>query len=253
MASEPLGIFERQIEPAWRCFARCCSYAAFLVIVIMIFLPSPSYAQSGGTGGDPTRGLIILALILLFYFVPAIVAHNRNHRNRRAITVLNIFLGWTLVGWVIALVWSFTADTEEKSSAPAGLRLLGLSRAEIKKLKTEAQEQDRSIFRPEGMVGDIPYRALPNGEIEALIQGGVVRFQNLDHLRSMTNVGSAPQTGNFREDEAQTTPAPAAATAYRGYTYFARNNGVELIVSAGTKHFPNEGEAKAYVDALLDT
>jgi integrase len=77
-------------------------------------------------------------------------------------------------------VWSFTADTEEKSSAPTGLRLLGLSRAEIEKVKEEAQEQDHGIFRPDGVVGDIPYRALPNGEVEALIQGGKVRFRNLD-------------------------------------------------------------------------
>lgn len=55
---------------------------------------------------------LILILILAVYFVPAFVAANREHRNRLAISMLNLFLGWTLLGWVIALVWACTANTE---------------------------------------------------------------------------------------------------------------------------------------------
>jgi len=48
---------------------------------------------------------IIIILILLFlYFLPSIVA--RKKRNWAAIFVLNLFLGWTFLGWVIALVWA---------------------------------------------------------------------------------------------------------------------------------------------------
>ena len=46
--------------------------------------------------------------ILTIYFVPAIVALVRSHRQKGAIIALNVFLGWTLLGWVIALVWAFT-------------------------------------------------------------------------------------------------------------------------------------------------
>lgn len=44
------------------------------------------------------------------------------------------------------------------------------------------------------MVGNTPYRVLPNGEAEALTQGGIVRFRNLDHLRSMMSTTPLPQT-----------------------------------------------------------
>lgn len=54
--------------------------------------------------GDHSSALIVT--ILAFYFVPTIVALLRLHRNATAIVVLNILLGWTLVGWVVALVWS---------------------------------------------------------------------------------------------------------------------------------------------------
>lgn len=52
---------------------------------------------------------ILLALMVALYFVPTIIASMRNHTNAVAITALNLLLGWTLLGWVAALVWSLTA------------------------------------------------------------------------------------------------------------------------------------------------
>jgi transcriptional regulator of nitric oxide reductase len=49
--------------------------------------------------------LIYIAISLAIYFVPWIVAHYRHHR-RLPIFLRNFFLGWTLVGWVAALVWA---------------------------------------------------------------------------------------------------------------------------------------------------
>jgi hypothetical protein len=46
----------------------------------------------------------------VFYFLPAIIAHRRAHRNFVAIIVLNIVAGWTFVGWVVALVWSLVRE-----------------------------------------------------------------------------------------------------------------------------------------------
>lgn len=51
---------------------------------------------------------LIGLLVLTFYFIPAIVAGCREHRNFSAIFVLNFFLGWSGIGWVISLVWAFT-------------------------------------------------------------------------------------------------------------------------------------------------
>ncbi len=50
---------------------------------------------------------IIAALCMLGgYFLPAIIAWARGHRNWLAILALNFMLGWSLIGWVAALVWS---------------------------------------------------------------------------------------------------------------------------------------------------
>lgn len=47
----------------------------------------------------------------LFYFVPALIARQRQHPNQEAIVVLNLFGGWTGLGWIIALVWAYTKKT----------------------------------------------------------------------------------------------------------------------------------------------
>ena len=46
----------------------------------------------------------------IFYFLPSIIALARSKRNTLSIFFLNLFLGWTLVGWVVALVWAVKAD-----------------------------------------------------------------------------------------------------------------------------------------------
>jgi hypothetical protein len=43
----------------------------------------------------------------------SLIALTRHHLNAGPIAILNIFLGWTFVGWVVALVWCFTADTRK--------------------------------------------------------------------------------------------------------------------------------------------
>lgn len=56
--------------------------------------------------GDPIVGLVVLVLLLALYFLPTAIASSRDHNNLGPIFLLNLILGWTLVGWVVALVWS---------------------------------------------------------------------------------------------------------------------------------------------------
>ena len=53
-----------------------------------------------------------LALCFFLYFAPAVVASSRNHTSSTAIWVLNAFLGWTVVGWVLLLIWAFAGRRE---------------------------------------------------------------------------------------------------------------------------------------------
>ena len=53
-------------------------------------------------------GIILFILSLAFYFLPTIIALARGHKNALAIALLNLFLGWTFIGWVVSLVWAVT-------------------------------------------------------------------------------------------------------------------------------------------------
>jgi hypothetical protein len=74
--------------------------------------------MNGSEGGNAAAGLIFLLIALAIYFIPALVAHERGHHNTTAIFVLDLFLGWTVLGWVFALVWACTAVDVAKGGKP---------------------------------------------------------------------------------------------------------------------------------------
>ena len=56
---------------------------------------------------------IVLSLI---YFFPTMTCLLRRHNNKIPIFIVNMLLGWTFIGWVVALVWSFTSNTENQAT-----------------------------------------------------------------------------------------------------------------------------------------
>ncbi len=52
------------------------------------------------------RALFIILMVLSGYFLPFLVANHRKHPDQMSIFILNLLLGWTAIGWIIALVWS---------------------------------------------------------------------------------------------------------------------------------------------------
>lgn len=60
-------------------------------------------------GGNMQGNTGLLLLILIFVnFLPTFVALKRKHTNFWPILATNTILGWTGIGWVVALVWSLT-------------------------------------------------------------------------------------------------------------------------------------------------
>lgn len=56
--------------------------------------------------------LIILVAIFIVYFMPWCIAMLREHDRRFMIGLLNLLLGWTLIGWLIAFLWAAAGKTK---------------------------------------------------------------------------------------------------------------------------------------------
>jgi hypothetical protein len=50
---------------------------------------------------------------IVIYFLPSIIAAARSKRDLLSIFLLNLFLGWTAIGWIIALVWVVKTDVPQ--------------------------------------------------------------------------------------------------------------------------------------------
>jgi hypothetical protein len=83
------------------------------ITILILLRPSANDLQSGvGSYLMGITGIISIIVGLFIYFVPTIIGLRK--RNAVAIFVLNLFLGWTFIGWVVALVWAFTVEVDKK-------------------------------------------------------------------------------------------------------------------------------------------
>lgn len=56
---------------------------------------------------------ILFFFFSVVYLLPTLIAVDRKHRNQGSIFIINLFLGWTFIGWVLSLAWSFSANVRE--------------------------------------------------------------------------------------------------------------------------------------------
>jgi FtsH-binding integral membrane protein len=87
-----------------------------IVVFMVLFIKSDFFSGLITT----VPGLCLLALLIGLYFFPATKAYQEKRTNRQAILVLNVFLGWTLVGWVVALVWAYSKNDASNASVVGG-------------------------------------------------------------------------------------------------------------------------------------
>lgn len=62
----------------------------------------------------------VLATVIGIYFAPTMVAADRKVPNFWSIAAVNFFLGWTLVGWVVALALALRDRPKATAAAQPG-------------------------------------------------------------------------------------------------------------------------------------
>lgn len=54
--------------------------------------------------------VLVSVLFVGMYFLPTIVSAFSKNKNTVSVFFLNLLLGWTFIGWVVALVWAAKKD-----------------------------------------------------------------------------------------------------------------------------------------------
>jgi len=74
-------------------------------------------AQRAVMGGEmlgSTTTILMLMAIVLIYILPTLIAFSREHPRRQDVAVVNILLGWTLIGWIAVFLWASLAHVEDE-------------------------------------------------------------------------------------------------------------------------------------------
>jgi len=57
-------------------------------------------------GGNLLLGITELLIISVFYFLPTVIAKYRDTNNFGVIFAVNLLFGWTVLGWIAAMIWA---------------------------------------------------------------------------------------------------------------------------------------------------
>lgn len=79
-------------------------------------------ALSQLSAGFENWTIALAPVFLIAYFIPALIAVVRKHRFSSTIGLINFLLGWTIVGWVAAMVWAVNKDVRETAEEPEPLQ-----------------------------------------------------------------------------------------------------------------------------------
>jgi hypothetical protein len=78
-------------------------------IVVQVLL------ADGGDAGGAAVGIVLMVLGFVAYWIPTIVAFVRGVPNKGSVLVINLFLGWTFIGWIVALAMSVRSKWERNA------------------------------------------------------------------------------------------------------------------------------------------
>lgn len=142
----------------------------------LLLTPAVAFGMLAAFGGSARLAAMLVWAVWIacgvgFYFLPTYEANIRRQPNMTSIVVLNVFLGWTLVGWVVAMVWgcadrqSVTGSSQPDfyDRSPASAPLHAASSRQVFGPITAPVKADIPVVQPH-VVSTVPALA-PSGSV----------------------------------------------------------------------------------------
>jgi Superinfection immunity protein len=86
------------------------------------------------------EGVAVLGALTL-YLIPSIEADARNSQDAQAITWVNVLLGWTVIGWIAALMWARRPAAEKRLTHLVRRTQRAVARVTIAKIVAHAEHR----------------------------------------------------------------------------------------------------------------
>ncbi|HEF0063491.1 MULTISPECIES: superinfection immunity protein [Citrobacter] len=116
------------------------------------------------------NGFMFLAVLLVLYLIPSVIAYRRWHRNFKPIFALNIFLGWTFLGWLVCLVWSLSSNTQPKKVAENETQNIA---KKFFLVSAETKERIQGFYTDEGLLKFIDEKGFSVDKVNKNSEGGM--------------------------------------------------------------------------------
>lgn len=106
-------------------------------------------------------------VVVIVYFIPTIATAGK--KNSGGVFVVNVFLGWTLIGWVVALAWAVSLprnDPKPETVGPSG-ELVTDAFGDTKRCPFCAEDIKRDAIVCKHCGRDLPRAEAPTGPAAA--------------------------------------------------------------------------------------
>ncbi len=174
-------------------------------------------------------GFFTVIAIIVLYFLPTIIVSTKIHREKTMVIALNVFLGWTLICWFIALYMSLSREGLEQLQANQAITVDALKsqyESEIKELRRKNREL-YSAQRPQRTADSSQHDAeLSNRQAELSTREAELdslKSEYEERLRALSEenrqAASQPQAQVTAapQPEAQPSPEPQGLPAQAEY------------------------------------
>src|SRR5262245_57764754 len=107
LADENTGLWKGNLKSTWQQLQTPIKIGIVALIVliglVIVVRVLPYLVAAMGIG-------LLIAVLFVPYWIPTIVAFVRKHPSKGGVFALNLFFGWTFVGWVVSLVWALSSS-----------------------------------------------------------------------------------------------------------------------------------------------